>query len=321
MGVQRHFDSRSRVEQIDCKVVSIEAHICTTFRTRKLSPILLVDGMAAQTIPKDGLLGIIGGKTLAAIDQVGNLSLFSLRSLRWLFSRWPRASVLLPQLYQIGVQSLVVVLITGGFIGMVLAVQTYAQFRSFHMEDRLGAIITMTLVSELGPVLAATMLAGRVGSSMAAELGTMRVTEQIDALKALGANPLQYLVVPRFLACFLLIPVLTVFADAIGMVGGWLFCTQSLGLDSYDYWNHAINYVGAYDILIGFTKSIFFGGAIALISCHRGFHCGAGAEGVGRAATEAFVWSFVVILILDFFLGVFFANLFFALWPNHVLSM
>ncbi|MDA1015262.1 MAG: ABC transporter permease [Planctomycetota bacterium] len=277
--------------------------------------------MTTEALTKDGVIGALGGTSLSAIDNIGNLGVFSIRSLRWLFSRWPRASVLLPTFYQIGVQSLVVVLITGGFIGMVLAVQTYAQFRSFHLESRLGAVITMTLVSELGPVLAATMLAGRVGSSMAAELGTMRVTEQIDALRALGANPLRYLVVPRFLACFLLIPILTVFADAIGILGGWLFCTQSLGLDSYDYWHHALNYVGPYDIFTGFTKSIFFGGAIALISCHRGFHCGAGAEGVGRAATEAFVWSFVVILILDFFLGVFFANLYFVLWPNAVLSM
>ena len=163
------------------------------------------------------------------------------------------------------------VLVTGAFIGMVLAVQTYDQFRMMRMETRLGAVINITLVKELGPVLAATMLAGRVGSSMAAELGTMRVTDQIDALRALGANPIHYLVVPRFLACFLLIPMLTAVADGVGMVGGWFLGTQVLGVNSFHYWDHALDYVTAYDVLTGIVKSVFFGAAIALIACHRGF--------------------------------------------------
>ena len=137
-----------------------------------------------------------------------------------MLTRLPRRETLLPSFYQIGVLSLPVVALTGTFIGMVLVVQSYVQFRKLHLEARLGAVINMSLVRELGPVLAATMLAGRVGSAMAAELGTMRVTEQIDALASMGANPIHYLVVPRFLGCLLLIPALTIMADFMGVVGG-----------------------------------------------------------------------------------------------------
>lgn len=265
---------------------------------------------------KATLIHVLGWAALRGVESMGSLALFSFRTAKWMLTRCPRKAVLLPTMYQIGVLSLPVVLITGAFIGMVLAVQTYDQFRLMGLETRLGAVINITLVKELGPVLAATMLAGRVGSAMAAELGTMRVTEQIDALTALGANPIHHLVVPRFLSCFLLIPLLTAVADGIGILGGWLFSSQVLGINSFHYWHHAEYYVTAYDVLSGLFKSVFFGAAIALIACHRGFHCGAGAEGVGRAATEAFVLSFVVILTLDFFLGMSLNSLYYLLWPT-----
>jgi phospholipid/cholesterol/gamma-HCH transport system permease protein len=276
----------------------------------------MLGGLATSS--RDGIIHGIGRTTIAGVTAVGDLSLFSLRMVRWIFARRQRSSVLLSNMHAIGVQSLPVVLITGLFIGMVLAVQTYDQFKSLRMESRLGAVINISLVRELGPVLAATMLAGRVGSSMAAELGTMRVTEQIDALRALGANPIHYLVVPRFLSCFLLIPMLTALADSIGIFGGWFLSVQVLGINNFHYWHHATSYVAAYDVLCGLLKSVLFGASIALIGCHRGFHCGAGAEGVGRAATEAFVASFVIILILDFFSNVFFNSLYYLIWPGTV---
>lgn len=260
----------------------------------------------------------LGGVILDAVRGVGDLSLFGLQMLRWMMRRLPRRAVLLPILYQTGVRSLSVVVITGSFIGMVLAAQSFQQFKAFHLENRMGAVITMSLLTELGPVLAAVMLAGRVGSAIAAELGTMRVTEQIDGLRALGANPIYYLVVPRFLACFLLIPLLTAVADVCGIFGGWFFSTQMLGVDSFYYWHFTDRYVTAYDVFSGLFKSTFFGAAIALISCHRGFHCGSGAEGVGRAATESFVLSFVVILVLDFFLGLFTNQLYYLIWPDSL---
>jgi phospholipid/cholesterol/gamma-HCH transport system permease protein len=160
------------------------------------------------------------------------------------------------------------------------------------------------------------MLAGRVGSAMAAELGTMRVTEQIDALESMGANPIYYLVVPRFIGCLVLIPALTVMADFMGVLGGYLYSHFLLGIDYHHYWQNSREYVDGFDLGMGIFKSFFFGAAIALVSCHRGFHCAPGAEGVGRAATNAFVQSFVMILVLDLFLGIFLDDLHSYLRPE-----
>ena len=250
-----------------------------------------------------------------AVCAVGDLALFTGRTFSWLFTRFAPRETIAPCLYRIGVRSTPVVMVTGAFIGMVLGVQTHGQFAMMRMETRLGAVINVSLVKELGPVLAATMLAGRVGSAVAAELGTMRVTEQIDALKCLGANPIHYLVVPRFLACFLLIPLLTSLANFIGVVAGAIVCIDFLGVDGHFYWYHSQNFVDGWDVFCGVFKSLFFGGAIAIISCHRGFSCRQGAEGVGRAATEAFVFSFIAILALDFVLGVMLRNIQLAIWP------
>jgi phospholipid/cholesterol/gamma-HCH transport system permease protein len=258
----------------------------------------------------------LGEVVIRMITTLGDVALFSLRTFRWMFGRLPRRDILMPNFYQIGVLSLPVVALTGVFIGMVLAVQSYTQFRQMRLESRLGAVINESLVRELGPVLAATMLAGRVGSAIAAELGTMRVTEQIDALACMGANPLYYLVVPRFLGCLLLIPALTVMADFMGVVGGAFYSINVLKIDSHFYWENSQHYVGSYDLFSGIFKTLFFGAAIALISCHRGFHCDPGAEGVGRAATNAFVYSFVVILILDLFLNIAIDAVQTAIWPN-----
>ena len=215
-----------------------------------------------------------------------------------------------PILYAVGVRSIPVVAVTGMFIGMVLAVQSYAQFPAIGMATRLGSIINMSVVRELGPVLAATMLAGRVGGAMAAELATMRITEQIDALACLGANPIHRLAAPRFMACVLLIPLLTIVANFMGVMGGALVVHAGV-----QYRRPLLlaklrrTIVDLWDVTVGLIKPMFFGGAIAIISCHRGFHGGAGAEGVGRAATRAFVSSFIAILALDFFLALFLNNL------------
>ncbi len=256
---------------------------------------------------------------LHVVEAAGDVTLFTWQMLGGLFHR--RRANLLPTMYRIGVQSTPVVMVTGAFVGMVLAVQSYGQFAAMNMENRLGAVINLSLLNELGPVLAAVMLAGRVGSAMAAELGTMRVTEQIDALRALGANPVHHLVVPRFLACFLMIPLLTAIADAIGCLAGGAYCTTVLGIDSYEYWYYGSRFASWFDVFTGMVKSTFFGAAIALSACHRGFHCGAGAQGVGRAATEAFVLSFVAILVLDFFLGVFLQDVYVFLFGTGAAAL
>lgn len=261
-------------------------------------------------------LADLGALVVASVSAVGGFSMFCWETIRWMCSRLPRGETLWPNFYQVGVLSLPVVALTGTFIGMVLAVQSFFQFRQLGLETRLGALINMSLVRELGPVLAATMLAGRVGSSMSAELGTMRVTEQIDALASMGANPIQYLVVPRLLACLFLIPTLVVVADFMGVVGGASYSIVILGIDQHHYWHNSEMYVGSFDLLSGIFKSLFFGAVIALVGCYRGFHCDAGAEGVGRAATAAFVNSFVLILLLDLLLGIVLDALYSTLWPE-----
>jgi phospholipid/cholesterol/gamma-HCH transport system permease protein len=258
----------------------------------------------------------LGELMLDWMADLGSISLFAYRMLGWLFTRMPRRETILPNFYQIGWLSLPVVAITGTFIGMIMAVQTYVQFRMMNMETRLGVVINMSIVRELGPVLAATMLAGRVGSSMAAELGTMRVTEQIDALSSMGANPIYYLVVPRFLACLMLIPALTIVADFMGVAGGYFYSVYILGIDSHHYLENSQRFVGHFDLFAGIFKSLFFGAAIALIGCHRGFNCEPGAEGVGRAATSAFVISFVIIMLLNLLLGIFLDGIYYTLWPE-----
>jgi phospholipid/cholesterol/gamma-HCH transport system permease protein len=263
-----------------------------------------------------GWCGDVGEVVIGCVAAVGSIAVFSLRTFQWLLTRWPRRGTLMPNFYQIGVLSMPVVALTGTFIGMVLAVQSYGQFRKLGMETRLGAVINMSLVRELGPVLAATMLAGRVGSAMAAELGTMRVTEQIDALASMGANPIHYLVVPRFLGCLVLIPTLTIMADFMGVVGGYFYSIFILNIDASHYLNNSRHFVGVFDLFSGVFKSLFFGATIALVGCHRGFYCEPGAEGVGRAATKAFVSSFVVILFVDLILGILLESIYELLWPQ-----
>jgi phospholipid/cholesterol/gamma-HCH transport system permease protein len=257
-----------------------------------------------------------GAVVIDAFVAVGGFAQFCARTFRWMVTRLPRRETLLPNFFDVGVLSLPVVALTGTFIGMVLSVQSYFQFRQLGLETRLGAVINMSLVRELGPVLAATMLAGRIGSRLAAQLGTMRVTEQIDALDSMGANPIHYLVVPRFLACILVIPSLAVMADFMGVVGGYIYSITVLGIDKHHYLYNSQQFVGTWDFLSGIFKSFFFGAIIALISCYRGFTCRPGAEGVGQAATAAFVQSFVLILASDLFLNIFMDAVYYSIWPE-----
>jgi phospholipid/cholesterol/gamma-HCH transport system permease protein len=261
----------------------------------------------------------LGGIVLRTIETLGDITLFAWRTLVWMTTRLPNRDTLYNNMYQIGVLSLPVVALTGTFIGMVLAVQSYNQFKAFGLETQLGGVINRTMFRELGPVLAATMLAGRVGSAMAAELGTMRVTEQIDALSSMGANPIHYLVVPRFLSCLLLIPSLTIMAVFMGVVGGAAYCIFLLDIDMHHYSKNAKLFVENWDLFYGVVKSVFFGATIGILSCYRGFNCKAGAEGVGQAATTAFVHSFVTIIALDLFLSIILDGIYSRVWPDSIM--
>ncbi|MGF1578519.1 MAG: MlaE family ABC transporter permease [Gemmataceae bacterium] len=277
--------------------------------------------MAMRGQTTNDLFTMLGDVAINSMVALGDFTLFSVQTVAWTFRRWPTPRTLFPVCYAVGVRSVPVVTITGMFIGMVMAVQFYNQFRMIGLATRMGALINLSIVRELGPVLAATMLAGRVGSAMAAELATMKITEQVDALTALGAHPIAYLVVPRLLASVFLIPLLTVLADFMGIMGGAFICTKLYIVEPHYYWKHTEDFVELYDLATGIIKAIAFGGVISLISCHRGLHSKPGAKGVGGAATQAFVLSFVAILVMDFFLGIFLIAVHDFFWGPKITSI
>ena len=206
------------------------------------------------------------------------------------------------QVYSIGVKSQSVVLVTGAFTGMVLGAQTFFQFHKVKMDTATLAVVSVSLCDELGPVLTALMVAGRVGAAIAAEIGTMRVTEQIDALRTLATHPVDYLVVPRIVAAHLALPLLAMEAIVIGIISSYLVCIYILGIEPVYLWENMLLYTNVADVVIGLSKAFIFGGIIALIGCYKGLTCGLGAEGVGLATTEAVVYSSITILITNFFL-------------------
>ena len=255
----------------------------------------------------------LGRRASEVLGAFGDFCIFVARTFVWLFTgglAWRNIRLLFPQMFEVGVLSVPVVAITGAFIGMVMAIESHTTFKAIGQESRLGSVINLSVVRQIGPVLAAVMLAGRVGGRLTAELGTMKVTEQIDALRVMGADPIRYLVVPRFIACVLLTPVLTVYSDLLGVLGGWAVSVYGLGVPNVPYWQYSAQGVDTWQILEGVGKSVFFGGAIGLIACYKGFTCGAGASGVGKACTESFVASFLTIIVLNFF----FAHIFKALY-------
>lgn len=250
-------------------------------------------------------IGQLGHRVTGIVDRFGQFVLFSIHALRCIrgFRQARRWRLVLPQFFEVGTKSLPVVMITGGFIGMVLAIELFEQFSTFGQESRLGGVINITVVKHIGPVLAAVMLAGRVGGAFSAELGTMAVTEQIDAMRVMATDPVEYLVVPRLIACVVMIPMMTIFSDLLGIFGAWMVTVVSFGVTNHDYWTFSASFIGFWDVTTGLVKSLFFGLAIGLICCYKGFYCGKGAAGVGRATTDAFVTSFVSIIILNFFLA------------------
>jgi phospholipid/cholesterol/gamma-HCH transport system permease protein len=209
---------------------------------------------------------------------------------------------LLYQIYFIGIKSQTVVLVTGGFTGMVLTAQTFFQFHKVKMDTATLAVVGVSMCDELGPVLTALMVAGRVGAAIAAEIGTMRVTEQIDALRTLATHPVDYLVVPRLLASQIALPLLTMESIALGIASGYVIGTTLLGIDPAYLWYNMLKYTEPVDIWIGLVKALVFGGIVALVGCYKGMTCSLGADGVGKATTEAVVYSSIAILITNFFL-------------------
>ena len=245
----------------------------------------------------------VGARITAFLVEMGRVLIFLSQTLRWMVSRPFYVKNILKQMEQIGVNSIPVVLTTAISTGMVLALQSYTGFKRFGAESLIGAVVSLSMTRELGPVLTGLMVAGRAGASMAAELGTMKVTEQIDALATLATNPMKYLVVPRFIASTIMMFFLTVLGMMIGIAGGYFVGVKVLGTNPVTYINQSIDNTEVTDIWYGLIKALVFGGVVGLIGCYKGFTTEGGAEGVGKATTGAVVVSCMLILILDYFLS------------------
>lgn len=204
----------------------------------------------------------------------------------------------------VGLHTLPIVSVMAIFTGMVLAVQTYYQFRQFDLEMYIGSVVGLSMTRELGPVLTAIIVTGRIGSSTAAEIGSMKVTEQIDALRTLGVNPIKYLATPRFLALFTMLPLLTIYTNLIGILGGYLISIIKFRIRSSSYIDKTIYFLDPPDVLSGIIKAFFFGAIIAIVSCHKGLISEEGAQGVGKATTSSVVVSSILILVTDYFLTI-----------------
>jgi phospholipid/cholesterol/gamma-HCH transport system permease protein len=232
---------------------------------------------------------------------LGRTGVFLSRTVVCSFTPPIKVSRVLRQIWFIGWKSLVVICLTGAFTGMVLALQGFPTLRRVGSEAFLGPLVALSLIRELGPVLAALMVTGRAGSSIAAEIGIMRTNEQIDALELMGLNPLRYLVVPNLLACAIALPLLAAIFDVIGIFGGYLVGVRLLGLNPGTYFGEMTNYVETNDVVGGIYKSMSFGVLIAWVCCYKGFYSRFGAEGVSAATTQAVVNTSVLILVWDYF--------------------
>ena len=254
-------------------------------------------------------LAVIGRIFLGFLSAIGDLTLFAARAIVHGVSGpyYPRA--IWRQMVDIGYYSLPVVGLTAIFTGMVLALQSYTGFSRFEAESAVATIVVLSMTRELGPVLAGLMVAGRVGASMAAEIGTMRVTEQIDALTTLSTDPFKYLVWPRLIAGLLMLPLLVIVADIIGVFGGYIVGFYKLGFGPYEYVDNTFEFLETEDVVSGLVKAAVFGFLVALMGCYQGYHSEGGAQGVGAATTKAVVSASILILTANYFVTELFFDL------------
>ena len=247
-------------------------------------------------------LAAIGRGTLGACRAIGDVALFALEAVSHLVRPPFYGRLFWRAFVEVAWFSLPVVALTAVFTGMVLALQSFTGFARFNAEGAVANVVVLSITRELGPVLAGLMVAGRIGAAFAAEIGTMRVTDQIDALTTLSTSPMKYLVAPRLLAGTLALPLLVVVADILGVMGGWLIGTQLLGFSSGAYLKATFDFLQAWDVVSGLIKAAVFGFVVTLMGCWCGYRSGGGAQGVGRATTSAVVASSILILATDYVL-------------------
>lgn len=252
------------------------------------------------------ILQPIGHVVLSGLGTIGRLTMFALSGISHCFRPpfYPR--IMVRQMIEIGFYSLPVVGLTGVFAGMVLALQSYTGFARFSAEGAIANVVVLSITRELGPVLAGLMVAGRIGAAMAAEVGTMRVTEQIDALTTLSTNPMKYLVAPRIIAGVTMVPFLVLIADIIGVFGGYLIAVYKLGFNPSIYLQNTWEFLEPMDVYSGLVKAAVFGFIVTLMGCYHGYYSGRGAQGVGAATTNAVVSAAILILCFNYVLTVIF---------------
>jgi len=244
----------------------------------------------------------LGLLSIGFFEETGRWFQMLWRTFIWTFRRPFEIREWLRQMVRVGVDSVPVVFLTTMFTGMVMALQTFHGFERVHAENFVGSVVALAMLRELSPVLVGLMVTGRVGSSMAAEIGTMRVTQQLDALEALATNPIHYLFVPRVIAGTVMLPFLTVLGDGIGILGGYLVAVRLMGANPIVYEQNTYQYLELNDLWTGIVKAAVFGMILSLTGCVKGYYTTGGAEGVGRATTSAVVTASLVILFADFFL-------------------
>ncbi|HEX9743244.1 MAG TPA: MlaE family lipid ABC transporter permease subunit [Nitrospiraceae bacterium] len=244
----------------------------------------------------------VGGASMSILQEMGRMLIFLLSTFGWLARPPFRIFQSVKQLHFIGVKSTFVIVLTAAFTGMVLGLQGYYTLRKYGSDAALGAAVALSIIRELGPVLAALMVTARAGSAMTAEIGIMRITEQIDALDTMAVNPLQYLIAPKVVASMIGVPLLVALFDVVGIYGGSVVGVDLLGVNSGLYWNSVETSVEWKDVYGGIWKSVSFGLIISWVCCYKGFHTKMSAEGLGTATTEAVVLSSVMILVWDYFL-------------------
>ncbi len=253
----------------------------------------------------------IGSRVIAFMYFIGGLSRLGLQTVYSIFTPPFKKDRIFEQMKKAGFDSLPIVTLISLFIGFIFALQSAYFMQRMGSEIYIASLVALAIVRELGPVITALIVAGRVGASITAELGSMQVTEQIDALETLAANPIRYLVMPRFLALSFMLPLLTLYSDAIGILGSYMICVFKLGISSSMYLRVTGEALFYKDLFTGLSKTIFFGMIIALVSCYEGFNVQGGAEGVGRATTRSVVFSFIMIIIADCF----FTAIFYFIFP------
>ncbi len=245
----------------------------------------------------------IGRRTIDVLDALGRFGSFFGIAVALLFTPPFKVRAFIGRIHYIGFNSLLIILLTGTFTGMVLGLQVYFTLSRFGSEAYLGPAVALSIIRELGPVLSALMVTGRAGSALTAEIGIMRITEQIDALTVMALNPMRYLVVPSLVAGVITFPMMTAIFDGVGILGGYLVGVQLLGLSEGTYFGEMKTFVDMRDIMTGFWKSLSFGVIVTWVATYKGFYVGHGAEGVARATTQSVVLASVLILVWDYFLG------------------